>query len=66
MRREDDSIKGLQDLKGKIAGTLKESYAQMVLEEVGDVEIRTYIVEANTYEDLANGRLGRRLSSTSR
>ena len=57
VRREDDSIKGLQDLKGKIAGTLKESYAQMVLEEVGDVEIRTYIVEANTYEDLANGRL---------
>ena len=52
VRREDDSIKG-----GKIAGTLKESYAQMVLEEVGDVEIRTYIVEANTYEDLANGRL---------
>lgn len=57
VRRKDDSVKNLQDLKGKVAGTLKESYAQMVLEEVGDVEIRTYIVEANTYEDLANGRL---------
>ncbi|MDO5116461.1 MAG: ABC transporter substrate-binding protein/permease [Synergistaceae bacterium] len=57
VRKDDSSIEGLQDLKGKIAGTLKESYAQMVLEEVGDVEIRTYIVEANTYEDLANGRL---------
>ena len=57
VRRKDDSIKSLQDLKGKVAGTLKESYAQMVLEEVGNVEIRTYIVEANTYEDLANGRL---------
>ena len=24
---------------------------------MGDVEIRTYIVEANTYEDLQNGRI---------
>lgn len=57
VRRDDNSIKNLSDLGGKIAGTLKESYAQMVLEEVDGVEIRTYIVEANTYEDLANGRL---------
>ncbi len=57
VRRDDDSINGLSDLSGKVAGTLKESYAQMVLEEVPGIEIRTYIVEANTYEDLANGRL---------
>ena len=57
VRRNDKDIKSLQDTKGKIVGTLKESYAQIVLEELGDVKIRTYIVESNTYEDLENGRL---------
>ncbi len=57
VRTETEGIETLGDLKGKVVGTLKESYAQMVLEEVGDLDIRTYIVEANTYEDLANGRL---------
>lgn len=57
VRKETQDINSLSDVRGKIAGTLKESYAQEVLEEVGDVKIRTYIVEANTYEDLANGRL---------
>jgi len=57
VRKNDNTIKSLQDCKGKKAGTLKESYAQEVLQEVGGIDIRTYIVEANTYEDLANGRL---------
>ncbi|MDR1470884.1 MAG: ABC transporter substrate-binding protein/permease [Synergistaceae bacterium] len=57
VRRENRDITELEGCRGKVVGTLKESYAQMVLEELGDVEIRTYIVEANTYEDLANGRL---------
>jgi polar amino acid transport system substrate-binding protein len=57
VRREDQEIEELDDCRGKVVGTLKESYAEMVLEELGNVEIRTYIVEANTYEDLQNGRL---------
>lgn len=57
VRQEEDGITGLGDLEGRVVGTLKESYAQMVLEEVDDIDIRTYIVEANTYRDLANGRL---------
>jgi len=57
VRKENTDIEELADCKGKVVGTLKESYAQMVLEELGNVEIRTYIVEANTYEDLQNGRL---------
>jgi polar amino acid transport system substrate-binding protein len=57
VRRETQDISSLDDCRGKVVGTLKESYAQMVLEELGDVDVRTYIVEANTYEDLANGRL---------
>ncbi|MDR3354471.1 MAG: ABC transporter substrate-binding protein/permease [Synergistaceae bacterium] len=57
VRKENNDISDLESCRGKIVGTLKESYAQMVLEELGDVEIRTYIVEANTYEDLQNGRI---------
>ncbi|MDR1482069.1 MAG: ABC transporter substrate-binding protein/permease [Synergistaceae bacterium] len=57
VRKENLDISSLEDCRGKVVGTLKDSYAQMVLEELGDVDIRTYIVEANTYEDLQNGRL---------
>lgn len=57
VRKDTKDIESLEDVRGKIAGTLKESYAQEILEEVGDIEIKTYIVEANTYEDLVNGRL---------
>jgi len=57
VRKDDNAIKDLQDCKGKVVGTLKESYAQQILQALGDVKLRTYIVEANTYEDLANGRV---------
>jgi len=57
VRKNDNSIKNLEDCRGKKVGTLKESYAQEILQEVGKIDIRTYNVEANTYEDLANGRL---------
>ena len=57
VRKDDSRINELADCHKKTVGTLKESYAQMILEELGDVDIRTYIVEANTYEDLQNGRL---------
>ena len=57
VRKENQDIKTIQDCVGKKAGTLKESYALELLEEVGGIDIKTYIVEANTYEDLANGRL---------
>lgn len=57
VRKNTNDIKSLEDVRGKVAGTLKESYAQQLLEETGSIEIRTYIVESNTYEDLANGRI---------
>ena len=57
VRKEENSIKSLEDCRGKKVGTLKESFAQELLKEVGGIDIRTYNVEANTYEDLANGRL---------
>ncbi len=57
VRRENKDIQTLEDCKGKVVGTLKESYAYFMLKEMGGIDIRTYIIEANTYEDLANGRL---------
>jgi len=57
VRSDNEDIKEIDDCRGKVVGTLKESYAQMILNRLGKVTLRTYIVEANTYEDLANGRL---------
>jgi ABC-type amino acid transport substrate-binding protein len=57
VRRDNQDIQKLEDLRGKVAGTLKQSYSYFVLKDLGKVDIRTYIVEANAYEDLANGRL---------
>ena len=57
VRRDEKEINSVYDLQGKRAGTLKESYAQIILEEVGDIDVRTYNVEANAYEDLTNGRV---------
>ena len=57
VRRDNFDINDLVDCKGKIIGTLKQSYSQYVLETLGDVEIRTYADEINAYTDLINGRL---------
>ena len=57
VRRDNQDIQKLEDLRGKVAGTLKQSYSYFVLKDLGKVDIRSYIVEANAYEDLANGRL---------
>lgn len=57
VRKGTKDITTVQDCVGKKAGTLKESYALEILKEVGGIDIKTYIVEANAYEDLTNGRL---------
>jgi polar amino acid transport system substrate-binding protein len=57
VRKDEKNIKTLEDCRGHKAGTLKESYSAEMLRQVGGVDIKTYIVEANTYEDLANGRV---------
>ena len=41
VRKETNDIKTIQDCKGKKAGTLKESYAQEMLKEVGGIDIKT-------------------------
>lgn len=57
VRRDNFDIVDLEGCKGKIMGTLKQSYSQYVLETLGDVDIRTYADEINAYTDLVNGRL---------
>lgn len=57
VRRDNFDINDLEDCRGRIVGTLKQSYSQFVLESVGGVEIRTYEDEVNAYSDLVNGRL---------
>ncbi|NCC95908.1 MAG: transporter substrate-binding domain-containing protein [Synergistales bacterium] len=57
VRRDNFDIVELDDCKGRVMGTLKQSYSQYVLETLGDVEIRTYEDEINAYTDLVNGRL---------
>jgi polar amino acid transport system substrate-binding protein len=57
VRREENGIHDLEDLKGRTVGTLKFSLAQRILEKVGGIDVRSYEGQINAYEDLANGRL---------
>jgi polar amino acid transport system substrate-binding protein len=62
VRAGENSINSLDDLKGKVVGTLKASLAQRILEranlEPGSrIEIRSYENQNNAYDDLALGRL---------
>ncbi|MCG3162367.1 MAG: Membrane-bound lytic murein transglycosylase F [Acidobacteria bacterium] len=57
VRVGENAINSLADLKGKIAGTLKASLAQRILEREGGMEIRSYENQNNAYDDLAIGRL---------
>jgi polar amino acid transport system substrate-binding protein len=56
-RKDYFDISTLQDCKGHAIGTLKESEAFYLLEELGEVDIRSYQTEVNGYDDLVNGRL---------
>lgn len=57
VRRDTFTISTLDDLRGKVVGTLKESGAFYILESLGEVDIRAYPTEVNGFDDLANGRL---------
>jgi polar amino acid transport system substrate-binding protein len=57
VRVNEQAINSLADLKGKVAGTLKASLAQRILEQTGGIEVRSYETQNNPYEDLANGRV---------
>ncbi|WP_448807713.1 ABC transporter substrate-binding protein/permease [Aminobacterium mobile] len=57
VRKGTKGITTLDDCKGKIVGTLKQSYAYFLLVEAGIQDIRTYEDEINAFNDLQNERL---------
>lgn len=57
VRKEENSIKGINDLKGKSVGTLSGTVAKDMLEGIGGVDIRIYPGQVEPYEDLAIGRI---------
>ncbi len=56
VRRSQEGILGLADLRQKRVGTLKASLAERILREQPLVEILSYDSETNAYEDLKHGR----------
>jgi len=57
VRRGTKGIETLEDCKGRVVGTLKQSYSYFTLKEAGVRDVRTYEDEINAYNDLVNGRL---------
>ena len=56
VRKDNEVIKGLSDLKGKKVGTLAGTMAYDMLKKIGGVDIRTY-EGVWPYEDVALGRI---------
>jgi len=57
VRKDDNSIKGINDLKGKKVGTLSGTVAQDILENLDGVDVRIYPTQVEPYTDLAFGRI---------
>ncbi|OHE71227.1 MAG: amino acid ABC transporter permease [Verrucomicrobia bacterium GWC2_42_7] len=57
VRANEKDIKELEDCRGKIVGTLKNSEALSVLNDLTVSEVRCYSNEINAYSDLMNGRI---------
>src|SRR5262245_49752908 len=56
-RLDDSRIRTVQDLQGRTAGTLKVTFAERYLENLGGIAIRSYDGQVNPYVDLGLGRL---------
>lgn len=56
VRKDDDRIRDIRDLRGKTVGTLAGAVAHDLLASIGGVDVRSYSA-AWPYEDLALGRL---------
>ena len=56
-RKERAGLTHLEDLKGKIVGTLSATAAQRLLDKLGGVEVRLYPGQVEPFRDLNNGRL---------
>jgi len=57
VRKDEEAIQGVDDLKGKKVGTLSGTVAQDILMNMGGVDVKIYAGQVEPYEDLAIGRL---------
>ena len=57
VRKDEETIKSVNDLKGKKVGTLSGTVAQDILVKMGGVDVKIYAGQVEPYEDLAIGRL---------
>ena len=57
VRKDENKIKDINDLKGKKVGTLSGTVAQDILENLGGVDVRIYPTQVEPYTDLAIGRI---------
>lgn len=57
VKRGRKDIQCLPDLKKRVVGTLKASFAERLLHDASDIEVRSYDGQINPYEDLSLGRL---------
>jgi polar amino acid transport system substrate-binding protein len=63
-RLDDARIRNVQDLNGMTVGTLKVTFAEKYLQNLGGVTIRSYEGQINPYVDLGLGRLDAVLMDT--
>src|SRR4051794_11754409 len=63
-RLDETAISKTEDLRGKTVGTLKVTVAERFLENLGQVNIRSYDSQGNAYTDLLLGRLDAVLMDT--
>lgn len=57
VRKDEVTIKVINDLKNKKAGTLSGTTAQTILTDIGGVDVKIYPGQVEPYEDLAIGRI---------
>ena len=57
VRKDEEAIHSVNDLKGKKVGTLSGTVAQDILMKMGGVDVKIYAGQVEPYEDLAIGRL---------
>src|SRR6266487_3363871 len=57
LRLDEARIRGPEDLRGHTAGTLKVTFAEKYLQNLGGVTVRSYEGQVNPYVDLALGRI---------
>jgi polar amino acid transport system substrate-binding protein len=56
-RKETPGLTRLEELKGKVVGTLSATTAQRLLDKLGGAQVRIYPGQVEPFRDLGNGRL---------